>query len=93
MHYAELIKIKFKLDGLHYTQRKMPSNGDPEIDRRPRSISVQFRDSKNGNAIFKMVTKVISKYQFSHTDLSQEIKKTVGNVSYAFFYRKRRAIG
>lgn len=51
----------------------MPSNGDTEIDRRPKSISVQFRDSKNGNVIFKVVTKVISKYQFSHTDLSQEI--------------------
>lgn len=51
----------------------MPSNGDPEIDRRPRSISVQFRYSKNGNVIFKMVNKVISKYQFSHTNLSQEI--------------------
>lgn len=96
IHYAELIKIKFESDGYTIYKEEVPGDGDPEIDRRARSISVQFKDSKNGSVIFKVINKIIAKYQFSYADLSQEMKKTAGNVSYVFhedtiFYVQRHA--
>lgn len=84
VHYSELIKIKFELDGYTIYKEKMPSGGDPEIDARSRSVSVHFKDSKNASVIFKVINKIISKYQFSLADVSQDIKKTAGNVSYIF---------
>ncbi|HEY6142404.1 MAG TPA: hypothetical protein VIV55_03110 [Flavobacterium sp.] len=84
VHYAELIKIKFEPNGYIIYKEKLPRGGDPEIDRRPRSVSIHFKDPKNGSVIFKVVNKIISKYKFSLADVSQQIKKTAGSVSYVF---------
>jgi hypothetical protein len=83
-NYAELIKIKFLSDGYTIYKEKMPSGGDPEIDRKPRTITVHFKDSKNGNVLFDVENKLVRKYQFINADLSQKIKPVPGNVSYSF---------
>ena len=83
-NYAELIKIKFLTDGYIIYKDKMPNGGDPEMDKKPRSITIHFKDSKNGTVLFDVENKLIKKYEFSEADCSQKLKTKQGNVSYYF---------
>lgn len=85
MHYAELIKLKFLPNGYTIYKESMPNVADEAIDNKFRSITVEFQDFKNGNIFYEVENKLITKYDFSCTDLSQKIKPLPGFISYFFF--------
>ena len=85
MHYAELIKLKFLPNGYTIYKESLPNVEDEAIDNKFRSITVEFQDSKNGNVLYEVENKLITKYDFSYSDLTQKIKPLAGFVSYFFF--------
>ena len=85
MHYAELIKLKFSPNGYVIYKESLPNVDDEAIDNKFRSITVEFQDSKNGNVLYEVENKLITKYDFSYSDLTQKIKPLAGFVSYFFF--------
>jgi hypothetical protein len=89
VHYAELIKLKFLPNGYTIYKESMPNAEDEAIDNKFRSIKVEFEDSKNGNVLFEVENKLITKYQFSYFDISQKIKRSKGFISYFFLNDNR----
>jgi len=85
MHYAELIKLKFSPNGYTIYKESLPNVEDPVIDNKYRSVTVDFKDSKNGNILYEVENKLITKYSFSYADISQKIEKLPGFLSYFFF--------
>ncbi|PXY41331.1 hypothetical protein DMB65_07975 [Flavobacterium cheongpyeongense] len=85
LHYAELIKMKFLPDGYMVYKESLPNVEDPEVDNKFRSITVEFENPENGNVLFEVENKLITKYHFSYSDISQNIKPLAGIVSYFFF--------
>jgi len=85
MHYAELFKFKFLANGYTIYKESMPNVADEAIDNKFRSITVKFQDSKNGNILYEVENKLITKYDFTYSDLSQKIKPLAGFISYFFF--------
>ncbi|WP_163398802.1 hypothetical protein [Flavobacterium fluviatile] len=84
VHYAELIKLKFLSNGYTIYKESMPNVQDEAIDNKFRSITVEFKDAKNGTVLFEVENKLITKYQFSYFDTSQKIKHSKGSISYFF---------
>ena len=85
VHYAELIKLKFLPNGYTIYKESLPNVEDDAIDNKFRSIKVEFQDSKNGNVVYEVENKLITKYSFSYADISQQIKPIAGFISYFFF--------
>lgn len=85
VHYAELIKLKFLPNGYSIYKESLPNVEDEAIDNKFRSIKVEFQDSKNGNVLYEVENKLITKYSFSYADISQPIKPLAGFISYFFF--------
>jgi hypothetical protein len=85
MHYAELIKLRFLPNGYSIYKESLPNVEDEAIDNKFRSITVEFQDSKNGNVVYEVENKLITKYDFSYSVLSQNIKPLAGFMSYFFF--------
>lgn len=85
VHYAELIKLKFLPNGYTIYKESLPNVEDDAIDNKFRSIKVEFQDSKNGNVLYEVENKLITKYDFSYSDLTQKTKPLAGFVSYFFF--------
>ncbi|PXY47012.1 hypothetical protein DMB68_07655 [Flavobacterium hydrophilum] len=85
VHYAELIKLKFLPNGYIIYKESLPNVEDEAIDNKFRSIKVEFQDSKNGNVVYEVENKLITKYSFSYADISQQIKPIAGFISYFFF--------
>lgn len=84
-HYAELFKLKFLPNGYTIYKESLPNVEDEAIDNKFRSITVEFKNPKNGTVLFEVENKLITKYQFSYTDISQKIKPSKGSISYFFF--------
>lgn len=89
MHYAELLKLKFLPKGYTIYKESLPNVEDEAIDNKFRSITVEFEDSKNGNILFEVENQLITKYQFTYSDISQKIKPSRGFISYFFFNDNR----
>lgn len=85
MHYAELFKLKFLPNGYSIYKESLPNVEDEAIDNKFRSITVEFKDSKNGNILYEVENKLITKYEFSYSDLTQQIKPLPGFVTHFFF--------
>lgn len=84
MHYAELIKLKFLPNGYTIYKESLPNVEDEAIDNKFRSITVEFKDAKNGTVFFEVENKLITRYQFSYSDISQKIKPSKGFIFYFF---------
>lgn len=84
MHYAELFKLKFLPNGYTVYKESIPNLQDEAIDNKFRSITVEFKDAKNGTILFEVENRLITKYQFSYVDTSQKINPSKGSISYFF---------
>lgn len=84
MHYAELVKLKFLPNGYEiYKETIIDPEGDPQNDKRPASILVQFTDIDNGNVSFSIDNKLIGKHKFSKQVVSKEMHLDPGIVIYS----------
>lgn len=84
MHYAELFKLKFLPNGYQIYKESLPNVEDPVIDNKFRSITVDFKNSKNGNILFEAEKELVTKYQFSYSEISEKIKPLPGFIFYFF---------
>ena len=89
IHYAELIKLKFLPNGYMIYKESLPNVEDEEIDNKFRSITVEFEDAKNGTVLFEVENQLITKYQFSYSDISIKVKLSKGFISYFLFNDNR----
>lgn len=85
VHYAELFKLKFLPNGYTVYKESMPNVEDEAIDNKFRSITVEFKDSKNGTMLYNVENESIIRYSFSYEDITQNIKPLAGFLSYFFF--------
>ncbi|WP_445456700.1 hypothetical protein [Flavobacterium sp. HNIBRBA15423] len=84
IHYAELVKLKFLPNGYEiYKEAIIDPEGDPQNDKRPASILVQFTDIDNGNVSFSIDNKLIGKHQFSKQVVSKGMHLVPGVIIYS----------
>lgn len=84
VHYAELFKLKFLSNGYQIYKESIPNVEDTVIDNTFKSITIEFENPKKGNIHYEVEHKLICKYQFSYSDISEKLKLLPGHMSYFF---------
>ncbi|WP_163407011.1 hypothetical protein [Flavobacterium ajazii] len=85
VNYAELFKLKFLPKGYTIYKESLPNVEDEAIDNKFRSVTVEFQDSNNGNILYEVENKLITKYSFSYSDVTPKTEPLAGFLSYFFF--------